>query len=154
MIERLRVRILAEAAREFSSSELTACANYNSVSVPAPTPTPTPIPTPQPTRVTAGARKDPGHSAKSAAGVHVTPQHAYTLDPTTLECRADYVVQAQCAWNLTGKRATRNSSGDARPQSSQLAEPLWTSPGLKSGIDVHGLISTLKKKTLKIKNYF
>ena len=31
------------------------------------------------------------------------------------------------------------------PLSSQLAEPLWTDPGLKSGISVRKLISTLKK---------
>ena len=34
-------------------------------------------------------------------------------------------------------------------QSSQLAEPLWTDPGLKSGISVHDLISSLKKKVQK-----
>ena len=33
--------------------------------------------------------------------------------------------------------------------SSQLAEPLWTDPGLKSGISVHKLIFTLKKKKYK-----
>ena len=33
-------------------------------------------------------------------------------------------------------------SGNARPQSSQLAEPLWTDPDLKSEVDVHKLIST------------
>ena len=31
-------------------------------------------------------------------------------------------------------------------QSSQLAEPLWADPGLRSGISVRELISTLKKK--------
>ena len=41
---------------------------------------------------------------------------------------------------------TRNSSGNTPSQSSQLAEPLWTDPGLKRGISVHKLISTLKKK--------
>ena len=35
---------------------------------------------------------------------------------------------------------------NTRPQSSQLAEPLWTDPDLKSGISVRELISTLKKK--------
>ena len=39
-----------------------------------------------------------------------------------------------------GNELTRNSSENTRPQSSQLAEPLWTDPGLKSGSDVHGLI--------------
>ena len=57
----------------------------------------------------------------------VTPKHAYTLDPMKSEW-ADYAVQA---W-----------SGNTRPQSSQLAEPLWTDPGLKSGISVRELIST------------
>ena len=33
-----------------------------------------------------------------------------------------------------------------RPQSSQLAEPLWTDPGVKSGISVRELIYTWKKK--------
>ena len=37
---------------------------------------------------------------------------------------------------------TRNPSGNTWPQSTQLAEPLWTDPGLKSGISVRELIST------------
>ena len=41
---------------------------------------------------------------------------------------------------------TRNSSGNARSKSSQLAEPLWTDPGLKSGTSVRELISTSEKK--------
>ena len=44
---------------------------------------------------------------------------------------------------------TRNSSGNARPQSSQFAEPLWTDPGMISGISVLELISTSKKKKKK-----
>ena len=39
------------------------------------------------------------------------------------------------------------SPGNTRAQSSQLAEPLWTDPGLKGGIAVRELISTLKKKS-------
>ena len=39
-----------------------------------------------------------------------------------------------------------SSSGNTRPQSSQLAEPLWTDPGRKSGISMRDLISTLKKE--------
>ena len=59
---------------------------------------------------------------------------------------ADYAaVQAQCG-NLSGNELTRNLSGNIRPQSSQLAEPLWTDPDLKSGISVHEIVSTLKKK--------
>ena len=37
-------------------------------------------------------------------------------------------------WDLSGNELTRNSSGNTRSQSSQLAEPLWTDPGLKSGM--------------------
>ena len=36
-----------------------------------------------------------------------------------------------------------------RPQSSQLAEPLWTDPGLKSGISVRQLISIKKQKNME-----
>ena len=35
-----------------------------------------------------------------------------------------------------------NVSGNIRPQSSELAEPLWTEPDVKSGIGVRELIST------------
>ena len=42
-------------------------------------------------------------------------------------------------------------SGNIRPQSYQLAEPLWTDPGSKSGISERELISTLKKETKKKK---
>ena len=38
------------------------------------------------------------------------------------------------------------SSGNARPQSSQLTEPLLTGPGLKSGISTRELIMILNKK--------
>ena len=43
-----------------------------------------------------------------------------------------------------GNEVTRISLGNVRPQSSQLAEPLWTDAGLKSEISVRELISTLK----------
>ena len=39
--------------------------------------------------------------------------------------------------------------GNIRPQSSQLAEPLWTYHGITSGISVRELISTLKKEKRK-----
>ena len=68
----------------------------------------------------------------------------HTLDPPKLEW-ADYVaVQAECG-NLSGNELTCNLSGNTQSQSSQLSEPLWTDPGLKSGIRVRKLISTLKK---------
>ena len=88
--------------------------------------------------------KDPSHSANSAGGrLHLNMQ--YTLDPSKSEW-ADYVgVQAQCG-NLAGNKLTCNSSANTQLQSSQLAEPLWTDPSLKSGLSVRKLISTLKKK--------
>ena len=46
---------------------------------------------------------------------------------------------------ISGNELTRNSSGNTWSQSSQLAEPLWTDPGLKSAISLCELISTLKK---------
>ena len=80
----------------------------------------------------------------------VTPKHAYTLDASKSEW-ADYAgVQAECG-NLSGNELTRNSSGNTRSQSSQLAEALWTDPGLKSGISLRELISTLNKQTNKKK---
>ena len=80
--------------------------------------------------------KDPGHSAKSAGGTLNLNMHT----PLT---RADYAaIQAEC-WNLSANELTRNLSENTRSQLSQPAEPLWTDPGLKSGINVRKLISTL-----------
>ena len=55
MIERLQVQIPAEAARKFSSPELTLCDDSYSVSVPPP-------------MLPQSHVKDFGHSAKSASG--------------------------------------------------------------------------------------
>ena len=46
-----------------------------------------------------------------------------------------------------GNELTRNSSGNTQPQLSQLAEPLWTDPGLNSGIGVCQLITTSHTQT-------
>ena len=51
-----------------------------------------------------------------------------------------------------GNELTRKSTGNTRSQSSQLSEPLWTDFGLKSGISVLELISTLKKKKAQARN--
>ena len=48
-------------------------------------------------------------------------------------------------YQVTSSHATR--TGNTRSQSSQLAETLWTDPGLKSEISVRELISTLNKQT-------
>ena len=62
-------------------------------------------------------------------------KNAYTLDPTKSEW-ADYAAVRAQRGNLTGKELIRNLSGNIRPQSSLLAEPLRTDPGIKSGISV------------------
>ena len=62
----------------------------------------------------------------------------------------DYaVVQVQCG-NLSENELTLNLSGNLQLQSSQLAEPLWTDPGIKIGISVRKLVSPSppKKKAL------
>ena len=88
--------------------------------------------------------KDPGHSAKRQCRWQVTPKHAYTLDPWKSEW-ADYATVLAKRGNLSRNELTRNSSENTRSQSSQLAEPLWTDLGLKSGISLRELISTVKK---------
>ena len=47
-------------------------------------------------------------------------------------------LSRQCV-NLSGNEFTRNLSGNIRLQPSQIAEPLWTDPGIKSGISVREL---------------
>ena len=90
--------------------------------------------------VTAEARKRP-RSFFQKCRWQVTPKHAYTHDPSKSEW-ADYTdVQAECG-NLPGNELTRS-------QSSQSAEPLWTDPGLKSGISLRELISTQRKEEKK-----
>ena len=78
-------------------------------------------------RVTAVARKRPRSFCQKCRW-QVTPKHAYTLDPSKSEWADCAAVQAECV-NLSGNELTRNSSGNTRLQSSQLAEPLWTDPG-------------------------
>ena len=98
-------------------------------------------------RVTAVACKRPRSFYKKCRW-QVTLKHAYTLGPSKSEW-ADYAVQVECGY-LSGNELTRNSPGNnIRSQSSQLTEPLWTDPGLRSGISVRELISTLKKKLKK-----
>ena len=53
----------------------------------------------------------------------VTPKHAYILDPSKSEWVDYAAVQAECG-TLSGNELTRNSSGNTRSQSSQLAELL------------------------------
>ena len=83
--------------------------------------------------------KDPDHSAKHAGG---------RLRLNTKSERADYAADQALCVNLSRNELAHNLSGNIHTQLSQLAEPLWTDPGMKteSGISVHELIFTLKKK--------
>ena len=98
-------------------------------------------------RVTAVPRKRPRSFCQKCRW-KVSPKHAYTLDPTKSEWADHAAVQAWCG-NLSGNELTRNSSGNTRPQSSQLGKPLWTDPGLKDGISDRDLISTKEEKKKK-----
>ena len=87
--------------------------------------------------------KDLGHSVKSADG----RSHVNTHNPLSQGSRSGLTILFEhSVRTYQGNELTRNSSGNTRPQSSQLAGPLWTDPCLKSGISVRVLISTLKKK--------
>ena len=97
--------------------------------------------------VTAVARKRPQSFCQKCRW-QVAPKHAYILDPTKSKWADCAAVQAHW-WNLLGNKLTHNSSGNARPQSSQLTEPFWTGPGLMSGVSVSDLTSTLKKERKK-----
>ena len=134
MIERLRVRIPARAAGEFSSPEPALCADSYSVSIPPPC-------------YRSGTYKRPRSFCQKCRW-QVAPKHAHTFDPTKSEW-ADYAaVQAQWG-NLPRNEFTRKSSGNTQPKSSQLAGPLWTDSGLKSVISALELIFILQKKKKK-----
>ena len=95
-------------------------------------------------RITAVTRKRPRSFAKSAGG----RLHLNMHTPLTHRSRSGLTMplSRQSVGNLSQNELTRNSSGNTRLQSSQLVEPLWTDPGLKCGISLRELISTLKKK--------
>ena len=67
--------------------------------------------------------KGPGHSAKGAGGM----LHPNTHTPLTQRCRGGLTMLSRhSVGSSQGSELTRFSSGNARPQFSQLAEPLWT----------------------------
>ena len=112
MFEKLRVRIPAGVAGEFSSPEFTLCADSYSVSFVLPQ----------------RHVKDPGHSGKSAGG----RLHLSTPTPLAQRSRSRLTMplsRHNCG-NLSENELTRNLSGNVWPQSSQLAGPLWTDPGI------------------------
>ena len=86
--------------------------------------------------------KDPGHSAKGADG----RLHLNTHTPLTQRSQSGLTVpltrHSVGTYPAMSSQATFQGTW---PQSPQLAEPLWTDPGLKSGIRVRKRISTQKK---------
>lgn len=84
--------------------------------------------------------QDLSHSAGSAGG-RIQPK-AYTLDPM----KRPNTLSRQCG-EPSHTWAHMQLIRNARPQSSQITEPLWTDPWVKrNGICVYELISTFKKK--------
>ena len=84
------------------------------------------------------------HSAKSAGG----RLHLNTHTPLTQRNRSGLTMPSSRhsvgTYPVTSSHATcQETFGYSRIQP---AEPLWTDPGIKSGISVHELISTKKKK--------
>ena len=131
LIERFRVRIPTGVAGEFSSPELTLCADSYSVSVPPPC-------------IPQWHVKVPGHFAKSTGG----RLHLNTHTPLTQRSLIGLTMplSRRSVGIYLETSSHTNSPGNTQPQTSQLAEPLWTDPGLNSGISVRELISTTKKK--------
>ena len=84
--------------------------------------------------------KDPGYSTKTAGG----RLHLNTHTPVTQRSRSGLAMSLSRlsvgTYRETSSHAT--SSGNIRPKSSQLAEPLWIDPGIESGISERELIST------------
>ena len=68
------------------------------------------------------------------------------VNETKTEAEYATMSSTHCVGTFQGNELTRNSSGNARPQSSQPAEPLWADSGIKSGNGVGELISTTIKK--------
>ena len=87
--------------------------------------------------------KDPSHSAKSAGG----SLHLNTHTAMTQQSRSGLTMPLfrHSVGTYQGNERTCNLSGNIQPQLSQLTEPLWSDPCIKSGISVRELISTHSK---------
>ena len=107
--KKLQVRIPAGVVGSFSSPEFSLCADSYPVSVPP--------------HVTAVACIKPKSFCQKCSW-HVTPKHAYTLDPTKLGW-ADYAI----IWKQTDMQLVREHF--ATVISARWST--WTDPGLKSG---------------------
>ena len=128
MFEQLQIRVLAGAVGEFYSPELAFCADSYSLSF-----------SPHlPQRHI--KKKKAGHSAKSAGGRFHLNMHT----PLTQWSQSGLTMLSRQSVG-TYYRNTHSSSGNTRPHSSQLAEPLWNDPCLKHGVGVCEL-SPVKKQ--------
>ena len=89
--------------------------------------------------------KDPDHSAQSAGG----RLHLNKNTPLTQQSRSGLIKplsrHSVGTYQESSSHTTRQGT---LSQLSQLAEPLWTDPVLKSGISLCELISTKKKKKI------
>ena len=94
--------------------------------------------------------KDPNHSAKSAGG----RSHLNMHTPLTQQSWSGLAMplSRQSVGTFQKMSSHANSSGNTQPQLFQFAKPLWTDPGINSGISVHKLISTKKKKKAQAGN--
>ena len=115
---RSRVRFLAEAVGDFSSPELTFCADSDSVSDSPPC-----------------YRSGTSKIFCQKSRWEVTHKQACTLDPTSGNGLT--MLFRHSVGTYQGNELARSSSGKVCPQSPQFAELLWTSPCIKSGMCVH-----------------
>ena len=82
--------------------------------------------------------KDSGHSANSAGD----RLHLNTHTPLTQRSRSGLTVPlSRHSVRSCQETSSRSLSGNMWPQSSRLAEPLWTDSGLQSGISARDLTS-------------
>ena len=95
-------------------------------------------------RITVEACKRLRHSAKSAGG----RLHLNTHTPLTQRSRSGLTMPLSRHSVGTYPETSSHATCQGKiGQSSQLAEPLWTDPVLKSGVSVSELIFTLKKRS-------
>ena len=87
--------------------------------------------------------KDPCDSSKTAGD----RLHLNTHTPLTRRSLRGLIILSRHSVGTSQENElTRNSLGNVCPYSFQLAESLWTYQGVKSGISVRKLISSLKKE--------
>ena len=96
-------------------------------------------------RVTAVTSKTP----RSFCQKRTRQLHLNTHTPLTQRGRSGLTrpLSRYSVGTLSGNELTRNVSGNIQPQSSQLAESVWTDPGVKSGWLV-GALSPVNYKGL------